>query len=234
MKSLLRGISVFTLLFAFVLLFSNCKKNKDEEPLVITPTVNPIPYSVLVYLLTPNDKTFNPDYYRMARSAILDLQGWYKTHMEGKTFTLNPVIVDTITGSHSSSWYTSNNGDSISHGSPSGFYNTKFDMKQLLGSKFDTTLYTYFVYVATDFPDETIPKGIAVEGSSNLDGLLGSGPGVYLGADGHALGHAFGLPEVAVPNPDGIMSNGWPKYPNCVLKPFEKDSLNASPFFKAP
>lgn len=232
MRNLLMGIYLLVSVPVFMLLFNGCSKKNDPEPLVITPTVNPIPYSLLVYLLTPNDKTFNPDYYRAARSSILDLQRWYKTQMGDKTFVLNPVIVDTITGSHNSTWYVSNNGDSISHNSPSGFYNTKFDMKQLLGSRFDTTLYTYLVYVATDFPDETIPRGIAVEGSSNLDGVIGSSPETsWGGAAGHALGHAFGLPEVP-PNPDGIMSNGWPKYPNCVLKPNEKDSLNAGPFFK--
>lgn len=232
MKKLSRGFYAFILLCTFVLIFSNCKKNKNEEPLVITPTVNPVPYTVQVYLLTPNDQTFNPDYYRAARSTILDLQAWFKTQMGGKTFELNPVVVDTITGSHNSSWYTSNNGD-VSNNTPSGFFNTKSDMKQLLGSRFDTTLYTYLIWTTVPFPDETIPRGIAVESSANLDGVLGGhGPDSWTGAAGHALGHAFGLPEVT-PNPDGIMSNGWPHYPNCVLKPAEKDSLNASPFFKA-
>jgi len=220
---------LFTLLSTLVLLLGNCKKDK-EEPLVITPTVNPAPYSLQVYLLTPNDQTFNPDYYRAAQSAILDLQKWYKTQMAGKTFELNPVVVDTITGSHNSAWYTSNNGE-VSNNSPSGFFNTMSDMKELLGSKYDTALYTYLVWTTVPFPDETIPRGIAVESSENLDGLA-SGPNSFTGAAGHALGHAFGLPEVAVPNPDGIMSNGWPKYPNCILKPFEKDSLNKNPFFK--
>jgi hypothetical protein len=105
-------------------------------------------------------------------------------------------------------------------------------MRELLGSEYDTALYTYFVWTTVPFPDETIPRGIAVESSTNLDGLLGSGPNMYMGAAGHALGHAFGLPEVGVPNPNGIISNGWPHYPNCILMPFEKDSLNASPFFK--
>jgi hypothetical protein len=231
MRQLSRGIYAFALLCAFVLIFSNCKKNKDEEPLVITPTVNPAPYSLQVYLLTPNDQTFNPDYYRAARNTTLDLQKWYKAQMGGKTFELNPVVVDTITGSHNSTWYTSNNGE-VSNNSPSGFFNTRSDMKELLGSKYDTALYTYLVWTTVPFPDETIPKGIAVESSTNLDGLVGSGPNMWMGAAGHALGHAFGLPEVAVENQDGIMSHGWPKYPNCVLKPFEIDSLNNSLFFK--
>jgi len=234
----MRNPSKATYLFLFlpviVLLLSGCSKKNDEEPLIITPTVNPAPYTVQVYLLTPNDQSFNPDYYRVARSTVLDLQSWYKDQMgNGKTFVLNPVVVDTVTGLHNASWYTSNNGE-ISNNSPSGFFNTKYEMKQLLGSKFDTTVYTYFVFVGTGFPDETIPRGIAVQSSTNLDGLLirGSGSNMYRGADGHALGHAFGLPEVAVPNADGIMSNGWSSYPNCVIKPWEKDSLNASPFFQ--
>jgi hypothetical protein len=221
MRNPSKAANLFLSLPIIVLLLNSCSKKNDEEPLVITPTVNPAPYTVQAYLLTPNDQGFNADYYRAARATLLDLQSWYKD------------VVDTVTGLHSASWYTSNNGE-ISNNSPSGFFNTKYEMKQILGSKFDTTVYTYFVFVATGFPDETIPRGIAVQSSTNLDGLLikGAGSNMYRGADGHALGHAFGLPEVAVPNADGIMSNGWPSYPNCVIKPWEKDSLNASPFFQ--
>ena len=49
----------------------SCKKENEPEPLVIPPTVNPIPYSVLVYLMTPADKAFNPDYYRSAKSTLI-------------------------------------------------------------------------------------------------------------------------------------------------------------------
>jgi hypothetical protein len=107
-------------------------------------------------------------------------------------------------------------------------------MKQLLGGNFSTTNYTYFVFVAADFPDETIPKGLAAEGLANIIGLSGKNPNSWVGADGHALGHAFGLPEVAIENPQGIMSTGYPHYPNCILTQAEKDNLNATPFFKIP
>jgi hypothetical protein len=214
------------------LLFSSCSKKHDKEPLVITPTVNPIPFSVLVYFITPSDKTFNADYYRAARTAILSLQGYYKTQLGTKTFVLNPVVVDTFTSQHNSTWFNSNNGDSISGGGPFAYYNTKFELQQYLGSKFDTTTYTYFAYVQADFPDETIPRGLAAEGMENLVGIAGKYPGGSTGADGHALGHAFGLPEPATETSNGIMSLGYPNYPNCVFTQAEKDSLNKSPFLQ--
>ena len=81
-----------------------------------------------------------------------------------KTFVLNPVVVDTLTGLHESSWFTSDNGPEISGSSAYAYHNVKYEMKQLLGSKFDTSLYTYFVYVPANIRDETIPRGLAVEG----------------------------------------------------------------------
>ena len=213
----------------------SCKKKNEPEPLVITPTVNPIPYSVLAYLMTPADKTFNPDYYRAAKSTLIELQGWYKTHMDNnKTFVLNSVVLDTITAMHNANWFIKNNGDSINDGTVNyPLNNTRYELEQLLGSKFDTTLYVYCAFVASPgFSDVTIPRGVGVLGEEILKILAGSFPDDAKGETGHALGHAFGLPEVAVPNTDGIMSGGVYKYPDCVIKPWEKDSLNAGPFFK--
>ena len=88
--------------------------------------------------------------------------------------------------------------------------------------------------MAADFPDETEPSGLAAEGLGNIIGLCGQHPNSYIGPAGHALGHAFGLPEHAANNENSqeIMSTGYPFYPNCILDSAEKDSLNASPFFK--
>jgi hypothetical protein len=214
------------------ILFGNCHKH-PSEPLIINPTVNPITYSVLVYLITPKDQSFNSQYYRSVKSSALSLQNWYKAQMgNNKTFMLNPVVVDTLTGLHNSSWYNSNNGPSISGTGLFGYHNTFYEMQQLLGGNFSTTKYTYFIFVAAAFPDETIPKGLAAEGSGNLAGLTGKNSNKFIGAAGHALGHAFGLPELAVENADAIMSTGYPKYPNCILRQVEKDSLNVSPFFE--
>ncbi len=229
--------NLFTTIYFFVItgfcLLNSCSK-KHEEPIVINPTVNPVPYSVLVYFITPTDKIFDPKYYKAAKLCILNLQDWYKTQMgNNKTFELNPVVIDTLSGLHNSSWYSDYHGDSISSSGPAyAFHNTKYEIKQLLGSNFDTTHYTYFVFINADFPDQTIPRGFASEGSSNLEGLSGSYPNSWIGGAGHSLGHAFGLPEVAVENPKGIMSTGFTKYPNCVFTQEEKDSLNTSPFLQ--
>ena len=235
MKSLLAGIHALVLLTGIFILFGSChKKNEAEPPPVINPTVNPIPYSVLVYLVTPTDKQINYDYYNAAKATIQKLQTWYKTQVgNNKTFVLNPVVVDTLTGLHQSSWYAANNGPDVSGTAVYAFNNVKYEMKQLLGSNFDTTLYTYFVYVAADIPDDTVPRGLAVEGSNNLDGIANN-TNYYIGVDAHSLAHAFGLPEPAVETANGIMSGaGISKYPNAIFTPEEKDSLNTSPFLKA-
>ena len=111
-----------SILSGMVFMFTSCSKH-HSEPLVINPTVNPIPYSVLVYLVTPTDASFNPQYYTAIKSSVLSLQSWYKEQMNNKTFLLNPVIVDTLTGLHNSSWYNSNNG-SFSGNEAYGYYNT--------------------------------------------------------------------------------------------------------------
>jgi len=229
MKSPLAGIYTIIFLSAIFILFDSChKKNDVEPPPVINPTVTPIPYSVLVYLVTPTDKKINYDYYNTAKSTLQKLQDWFKAQMgNNKTFVLNPVVIDTLTGLHESGWYNTNHGADTS-GDTYAYYNIKFEMKELLGSKFDTSRFTYFVYVSTSIPDETIPRGLAIGGSDHL----ASNSNYTNGLDAHALAHAFGLPEPAVPTSNGIMSNGIPMWPNCVFTPEEKDSLNASPFFK--
>jgi hypothetical protein len=54
---------------------------------------------------------------------------------------------------------------------------------------------TFFVYCPSDFPDQTIPRGLAVEGTNNLEGLMGTSSNFFIGMDTHVLAHAFGLPE---------------------------------------
>jgi len=232
MRNLLTASFVFIFLTGVGFSFNSC--SKKSESLIINPTVNPVPYSLMVYFITPTDKSFNPQYYTGAKACILRLQAWYKSQMgNNKTFVLNPVVVDTLTGLHNSSWYNSNNVDSISGTSGLiAYYNIKYEMKHLLGANFDTAHFTYFVYVEADFPDETIPRGLATEGLGNLVGISGDSPESWIGASGHALGHSFGLPEPKIQNSQAIMSTGWSKYPNCILQPAEKDSLNASPFFQ--
>jgi hypothetical protein len=232
MKSLLAGIYALIFLTGMFILLDSChKKNEAAGPPVINPTVNPIPYSVLVYLVTPTDKQIDYNHYNAAKTTIQALQGWYKTQMgNNKTFVLNPVVVDTLSGLHESSWYGSNNGPEIS-GNNYPYYNVKYEMKQLLGSKFDTSLYTYFVFVPADIQDETIPRGLAEGGLTTLVNIAANSK-YYTGLCAHSLAHAFGMPEPTVPTSNGIMSGGIGKYPDCILEPATKDSLNASPFFK--
>jgi hypothetical protein len=161
---------------------------------------------------------------------MLELKDWYKNQL-GKTFILNPVIIDTLSGLHDAIWYDSNNGDSIGYaGDAHAYFNIKYELKQLLGSRYDTTAYRYFAFVDSDFPEQTLPGSLGVEGQIALEGLTGSNANSWKGSSAHAIGHAFGLYDCNPPNADDLMSNGRWKYPNCTILPAEKDSLNISPF----
>ena len=240
MKTLLGGIYALIFLTAMFILFDSCEKkndlnstvNKPTAP-IINPTVNPIPYSVLVYLVTPTDKTIDYNYYSAAKATMQKLQAYYKTQMgNNKTFVLNPVVVDTLTALHETEWFVSNHGPEISGADHYQYNNAKHEMKELLGAKFDTTLYTYFVLIPAPFSDETYPSGLAAEGLNSLDGMVGNS-NFYTGAAAHSLGHAFGLTELPVQTSTGLMCfAGISNYPNCGFNQEEKDSLNTSLFLK--
>jgi len=229
--------SVFAVLFltGIAVLFNSCKKehgSESESLPGINPTVNPIPYSTIVYLIKPTDKSWNAGYYNAAKTSILQIKDWYKQQL-GKTFVLNPVIIDTLSGAHDAIWYDSYNGDSLGYtGDAHAYYNIKFELKNLLGAKYDTTTYRYFAFVESDFPEQTLPGSLGVEGETTLDGLTSTNANGWKGSCAHALGHAFGLLDCNPVNDQAMMSTGRWKYPNCVILPAEKDALNASPFLQ--
>lgn len=238
MRKLPASVYTFILATGIVVLFNSCSKEhgaKTESLPGISPTVNPIPYSTIVYLIKPTDKSWNVDYYNAAKSSMLELKDWYKQQLGGKTFILNPVIIDTLSGLHDAIWYDSNNGDSLGYtGDAHAYYNIKYELKQILGAKYDTTTYKYFAFVQSDFPEQTLPGSLGVEGETCLEGLTGSNANSWKGSSAHALGHAYGLFDCNPTNDQAMMSTGRWKYPNCIILPTEKDALNAIPFFKAP
>jgi hypothetical protein len=221
----------FLLLLGASTFFTSCKKHDRQDPPVIIPTVNPAPYSVMIYLITPADMTFNPDYYRAAKSCIQNIQSWYKTQMgNNKTFLVNPVVVDTMTGVHNASWYTANNGDSISGSSVHAYNNIKYEVQHMLGENYDTVHHAYFAWVPVDFGEETIKGNIGVQGVPNLNGLMGKFPESSQGSVAHSMGHAFNLADNMPEDPSSIMSAGRTNYPNCVLLASDRDTLNTRPF----
>lgn len=214
-------------------------KDSVVKQVVITEKGKPLlDKSVVVYLITPRDKKYNADYYTVLKNTILELQTWYKNQMgNNKTFVLNSFVVDTLTGGHDSTWYNSNNG-SISGTDPRfyGYYNTYNDVQQLLGNKFNTSNYVYFVYVAAPGGGAGA-GGFCAMGDQDLKGLLGTNPENlnpkrWIGGGGHELGHAFGLAHPDNQDPAAIMWTGYANYPNCILLPADKAILNASPFFR--
>jgi hypothetical protein len=235
MRKLQASVYAFIFLAGIAVLFNSCKKEHGAESASlpgINPTVNPIPYSTIVYLIKPTDKSWNAGYYNAAKTSILQIKDWYKQQL-GKTFVLNPVIIDTLSGSHDAIWYDSYNGDSLGYtGDAHAYYNIKFELKSTLGTKYDTTTYRYFAFVEADFPEQTLPGSLGVEGETTLEGLTGSNANGWKGSCAHALGHAYGLFDCNPVNDQAMMSTGRWKYPNCVILPAEKDALNASPFLQ--
>ncbi len=196
--------------------------------------IAPINYSVRIYLITPTDKPFNQAYYDILKATALNIQAFYKTQMNGKTFTLNNPVVDTLRGLHTYNWYNSDNGAAISGTDPRyyGYYNTLNEISKLTTT--NTTLYTYVFYVAAPGGGAG-STGQAALGDQDLDGLLSETNSTvkrWIGGSAHEWGHAFGLPH-----PDNMLANalmwtGYLTYPNCILQQADKDILNGSKFFK--
>jgi PKD repeat protein len=198
-------------------------------------TIGPLLYSVKVLLITPKNTRWNRQYYQALNSCVQNLLGWYKQQMGGKTFVLNTPVVDTVTGLHDSAWYNSNNG-TISGNDPRfyGYYNTYYEMTQLLGDQFNNGKYVYMVYVAAPGGGAGA-SGFCALGDQDLKGLTGLDPDPvsrWIGGAGHELGHAFGLPHPDNQNPAALMWTGYTIYPSCLLQQADKDLLNKSPFFK--
>jgi hypothetical protein len=205
------------------------KKDSIEKDVFISA----VKYKVRIFLVTPQGETLNPDYVAAIKMCALNLQSWYKTQMDGKTFTLTDAVVQTVQGQHNYTWYNQNNG-SISGTDPRfyGWYNTLNDIKGIIGSEFDSPYFINVVYVAAYF-EGSGAAGYTALGDPDLKGLLGESSepvNRWIGGSGHEWGHAFGLPHP--PNADNsLMWTGYTIYPNSFLRQDDKDKLNASKFF---
>ncbi|MDB5152679.1 MAG: Carbohydrate binding family 6 [Mucilaginibacter sp.] len=212
------------------------KDSVTKQVTISNVTVNPIPYSVRIFLITPTDRAFNQKYYDAIKMCALNLQSWYKQQMGGKTFTLNNPMIEILQGKHNYAWYNQYN-DTYSGTDPRfyGFYNTLYEIQQVIGT-LNTTLYMNAIYVAAPGGGAG-STGLCALGDQDLDGLLGINPtdpnvNRWIGGSGHEWGHGFGLAHPANQDPNALMWTGYGIYPNCVLLQEDKDILNVSLFFK--
>lgn len=209
-----------------------------KDSMIQKISIKKINYSVRIFLITPTDRSFNQDYYDAIKMCALNLQGYYGEQMDGKTFILNNPMIDTLKGLHSYSWYNQYNG-AFSGSDPRfyGYYNTFYELQQVIGSDLNISLYMNAVYVAAPGGGAGSP-GLCALGDQDLDGLLGTNPtdgniNRWIGGSGHEWGHGFGLNHPADPNAlPALMGPGLYNYPNCVLLLEDKNILNGSLFFK--
>lgn len=203
--------------------------------------------SVRVAYLVPSDRAFNADYRDALRSAVLDLQRWYRDNVDGETFQLSDPIVEVFATPHTADWYTTNPNE----GSAQFQFcsNVAEDGRAVIGGDVDTVL--VFVIDAPAEGDQAAACGGGqsgqgraelsanvlrmIAGESDLHAKVLFGTGIL----GHEMGHAFGLDhppgcedaDPLTPCPATIMF-GSGGYPNVGLLPEEREVLSASPLFK--
>ncbi len=197
--------------------------------------ISPVKYKVRIFLVTPRGQTLNNDYVNAIKMCALNLQSWYKSQMAGKTFSLTDAVVETVNSQNDYAWFNQYNG-TISGTDPRyyGWYNTLNDIKNIVGSSFDSPFYINIVYVAAFF-EGAGGQNYAALGDADLKGLLGQSSepvNRWIGGSGHEWGHAFGLPHP--PSADNsLMWTGYTIYPSTFLRQDDKDKLNVSKFFNA-
>lgn len=210
-----------------------------------------------VYLV-PSDRTYKAAYAQGIEQAFRHLQIWYRDQLgDQKTFTLNTPVVETYNLAHPGAWYSTNPpADPNADPNLYFFYNLTAEGLGLTGGKFSDPEHTWIFYVDLDPACGQIfggGGGVAELPANDLRGLVGEpyvslcgepqymfGKCRWVGGLGHELGHAVGLghppqcdanPSSTDPACQALMYYGYVDYPNTFLRPEDKATLEASPFF---
>ena len=233
MVKYLSGISLL-----LILLLSGCKKEDlPAAPDDTTTTSKAVKGKVVqVLYLIPADKKIDPTYMKAIRQAAPVLQQWYKEQMGGVTFHFaNPLIIK-LQSDKPAAWFTIDHNNTGADWLFYTFYNILNEAQRLLGKKWNTDRYAYTIYFAGEGPGAGIP-GVAIMPENDLLGLSGQmnePVSRWIGGWGHELGHAFGLPHPPDGSPywfDAIMGYAYATFPNAILLPSDKETLQESGFF---
>jgi hypothetical protein len=196
----------------------------------------PLKKSSRVLYLVPKDRHPNPECIAAIEATVKDLQFWYYSMLNGKTFVLNTPLVEVHRTERDAAQYDVKGPTSGEHAPHYTFRNALADAEKLVGAKQNDPDYTWLIYV--DAPGQTGAglMGVAVLPEHELQGIMGQNPADkrvsrWQGGHCHELGHAFGLNYIkGAFHRKALMYLGYLDFPYAYLTEQDLATLHKSPF----
>ncbi|MEU7870514.1 RICIN domain-containing protein [Dactylosporangium sp. NPDC049140] len=192
----------------------------------VTPSGTPAQKTVRVYWLRPSDVPYDQRYPDGIAAVMREAQRYYKQEL-GRTFTLNPTVVEVVTGDHVRSWYenTPNGGDKYWW----AVTNMQQELIRKLGLRAPDSRWLNVGEISAegDGAGGGGGGGWVILSGHDADGAAGtSGQSMnrWYGGMVHELGHAFGLPDSSGDD-DTPMSADFYNYPNTHFSQAQKTSI---------
>lgn len=201
---------------------------------------------VRVLYVVPQDRASRSDYAAAIASALTDLQSWYRTQLEDRTFALLSAQPETCRLPRTADYYASDSWSKVLN-----------DVQSCASVSHSSSMFAWVLYVdilhACNAPGRLGAgvNGITIMPRQDMDGLTGArviddcGLEIrqpisrWIGGTGHELGHALGLThppgcDRGLPSCDqnALMWTGYARYPNTYLREDDKRILSASPFVR--
>ncbi|GHJ44177.1 lectin [Catellatospora sp. TT07R-123] len=196
-----------------------------------SPGGTPPSKTVRVFWLKPSDVAYDQRYPDGIAAVMREAQRYYQQEL-GKTFTLNSVVVEVVTGEHVRSWYenTPNGGDKYWW----SVTNMQQELARRLGLRNPDSRWLCVGEISAEgdgaggggSPGWVVLSGHDADGAA---GTSGQSMNRWYGGMVHELGHAFGLPDAA--STDGTpMSASFYSYPNTHFSQAQKNQIMAGPY----
>ncbi|MFJ8962456.1 RICIN domain-containing protein [Lentzea sp. NPDC102401] len=194
------------------------------------PTGDPPSKTVRVLWLRPSDVPFDQRYPDGIGKVVVEAQKYYRQEL-GRTFTLNPQIVEVVVGDHVKSWYENTpNG-------PDRYWWSVFNMQNELtrkkGLRSPDSRWLLVGEISAEGPGAGGGggNGWVILCQHDADGAAGIGGPMnrWYGGMVHELGHALGLPDST--STDGTpMSASFYDYPNTHFSQAQKTAILNGPY----